>query len=347
MIKFDVKRLTDWATELLVEQETDADKAASIATTLIEGDLLGHDTHGLALLGPYLGELQSGRWLGQGHYDRLAHRPAIELWDGKCLPGPWLTCEAIRIAGERARDFGSGTITIRRAGHIACLASYLEKPARAGQLVEIFCSDPSVCSVAPFGGKTAVFTPNPIAFGIPTSHDPILIDISTSITTNGMSGRLAAAGKRFPGTWLLDADGQPSDDPQVFQSTPPGTIQLLGGMDAGHKGYGLSLLVEALTGGLAGYGRADGAQGWGATVMVRVTDTAAFSGQDAFNLQLDWLAKACLDSAAIDPDHPVRLPGQRGLERKRDALANGLQLNPLVHSALDTLAQEMQKPLPT
>lgn len=338
--------LKDWAGNLLVARGTDAEKASTVAQILVEGDLLGHDTHGLALLGPYLRKIDQGVLKPTGSYEVISDRPAAMLWDGGGLPGPWLTAEAVTEAGKRARDVGSATITIRRSGHIACLAAYLEQPARDGLVIELFCSDPSVASVAPFGGTSATFTPNPIAFGIPTSADPILIDISTSITTNGMSARLKAAGKRFPGNWLLDNQGRPSDDPTVFDTDPPGTIQLLGGRDAGHKGYGLTLLVEAMTGGLAGYGRAEAPTDWGATVMVRATEPDAFAGLDGFNHQLDWLAEACRGATPVDPSQPVRLPGQRGLALKRDALENGLALNPLVQAEIAELATETGIALP-
>lgn len=330
--------LIEWAGSLFVARGTDPEKAATIAKILVEGDLLGHDTHGLALLGPYLRKIDEGILKPSGTFDVISDRPAAMLWDGSGLPGPWLTAEAVARSSARAKDVGTATITIRRSGHIACLAAYLEAPARDGLIIEIFSSDPSVASVAPFGGIRAAFTPNPIAVAIPTSGDPILIDISTSITTNGMSARLAAADQRFPGNWLLDNHGRPSDDPAIFDSDPPGTIQLLGGRDAGHKGYGLTLLVEAMTGGLAGYGRADTPTDWGATVMVRATDPAAFGGLAGFNHELDWLAEVCRNNPPVDPSKPVRLPGQRGLALKRDAIANGLVLNPLVQADIEELA---------
>ena len=338
--------LADWAARLFVARGTDPAIAASVAGILVEGDLLGHDTHGLALLGPYLRKIDQGVLAPKGTYEIVSDRPAAMLWDGGGLPGPWLTAEAITTAGARAKDIGTATVTIRRSGHIACLAAYLEAPARAGLVIEIYSSDPSVASVAPFGGTRAAFTPNPIGIAIPTSGDPILIDISTSITTNGMSARLQAAGERFAGNWLLDNQGRPSDDPAVFDSDPPGTIQLLGGRDAGHKGFGLTLLVEAMTGGLAGYGRAEAPTDWGATVMVRATDPAAFAGLAGFNHELDWLAAACRDNPPVDPSQPVRLPGQRGLALKRDAVTNGLTLHPQVHDAIAKLAEETGIALP-
>ena len=324
----------------------EADKAMAVANTLVEGDLLGHDTHGLALLKAYLRKLDQGGMQGVGTFEVVSERPAALLWDGHMLPGPWLTLSAIEEASRRAREYGAATVIVRKSGHIACLAAYLEAPARQGLVIEIYSSDPATESVAPFGGLKAVFTPNPVAIGIPTGTDPILIDVSTSITTNGMSARLQAAGKRFPGKWLLDNEGKPSDDPSVFDQDPQGTIQLLGGLNAGHKGYGLTLMVEAMTGGLAGFGRADGIEEWGATVMIRATDPEAFGGLPGFDRQMDWIVDACRNNPPMTPDRPVRLPGHRGLEHKARAYSDGLQLNPLVQSAIESLAQENGIALP-
>lgn len=338
--------LIDWATSLFCARSMERGKAAVVAEILVAGDLLGHDTHGLALLGPYLRKIDEGVLVPSGDIQVVSDKPAALLWDGAGLPGPWLTVAAVTEATARARELGTATITIRRSGHIACLAAYLEKPARDGFVIEIFSSDPSVASVAPFGGTRAVFTPNPIAYGIPTSADPVLIDVSTSITTNGMSARLQAQGRRFPGDWLLDNAGRPTDDPAVFDADPPGTIQLLGGQDAGHKGYGLTLFVETMTAGLAAFGRAEAPDGWGATVMVRVTDPEAFGGLAGFNRQLDWLTAACRANPPIDPQAPVRLPGERALAHKRTSLAEGLTLNPLVQTAIEELAAATGIPLP-
>lgn len=344
--KYTPETLIDWAARQFEARGMAEHMARTVAEILVEGDLLGHDTHGLNLLGPYLRKIDQGILKPTGEIEVVSDRPAALLWDGGGLAGPWLTVEAIRAAAKRAADYGTAAVTIRRSGHIACLAAYLEAPAREGMVVEIYSSDPSVCSVAPFGGKRAVFTPNPIAYGIPTGGDPILIDISTSITTNGLSARLASQGANFPGKWLLDNEGQPTDDPKVFEGEPQGTIQLLGGMDAGHKGYGLTLFVEAMTGGLAAYGRREKPTDWGATVMVRVTAPDAFGGMTGFGDQLDWLVEACRENPAIAPDRPVRLPGERGLRLKQEAMANGLALHPLVQRDIEQLAGDTGIALP-
>ena len=101
-----------------------------------------------------------------------------------------------------------------------------------------------------------------------------------------------------------------------------------------------------MTGGLASYGRADEPADWGATVMVRVTDPAAFGGPTGFHRELDWLVNACRSNPPINTAAPVRLPGERGLARKDHSLTNGLQLNPLVQTAIEELADETSIALP-
>ena len=91
------------------------------------------------------------------------------------------------------------------------------------------------------GGKEPLLNPDPIAVGIPTDGDPILVDISTSTTSVGQTLKAKKAGKRMPGKWLMTADGKATDDPEDYFADPPGTILPLGGMDAGYKGYALML----------------------------------------------------------------------------------------------------------
>lgn len=196
-------------------------------------------------------------------------------------------------------------------------------------------SDPSVQSVAPFGGTRALFTPNPIALGIPTSTTPILIDISSSITTNAMSARYHQNGQLFDELWMIDAQGNATHDPGVLFADPPGTILPLGGLSAGHKGFGMALMIEALTGGLAGFGRADPHEGWGATVFMTLHDPAAFGGIEAFQRQMAWLSDACRSNPPRVMDDPVRLPGDRAMARRAEQLAHGVRLHPAIRAPLE------------
>jgi len=310
--------------------------AAAVARGLAEADLLGHSTHGLALLADYVEELDSGAMERAGRPEVVADLAAVATWDARRLPGVWTTALAVEEAVRRAGLYGVGAVALRRSHHIACLAAFLEAPARAGSLVLVFSSDPSDAHVAPFGGLTPVMTPNPIAAGIPATPDPILVDVSTSITTAAMCGRARAAGTRLPGSWLKDRHGAATDDPAVMKDG--GSILPIGGLDHGHKGYGLSLMVEALTQGLGGYGRADAPGEWGAGVLVLALSPAAFGGLDGFLRQTGWLAEACRAARVPEGAPRVRLPGEAALGHKRRALAEGVALHPGIADDLARLA---------
>jgi LDH2 family malate/lactate/ureidoglycolate dehydrogenase len=340
-LRYSAPSLVRFAYDLLTQAGLDAPIAADVATILVEGDLLGHTTHGLQLLSPYLCELDSGAMLRAGAPSVVARHTASEAWDGNRLPGPWLVLRALERAAAIARKHGTGTVSIRRSHHIACLGAYLKRATDQGLLIILTCSDPAIASVAPFGALTPVFTPNPIAAGLPTSGDPILLDISASLTTNGQINRLVQEGRRLPHPWVQDHRGNPTDDPGELFKEPKGTLLPTGGLDAGHKGYSLALLIEALTAGLSGHGRADPSEGWGATVFLQIFDPEAFGGLKQFARQMDWLAAACHAATPRVGVEKVRLPGERGLAQFRRQQQNGVELYPGIMDGLRTWSERL------
>jgi len=252
----------------------------------------------------------------------------------------------LELAVARARTNGTCTVSIRRSHHIACLAAYLKKVTDQGMMVILACSDPWVRGVAPHGGRTDVLTPNPLAAAWPTDGDPVMIDVSMSITTLGMVKRVHSEGGRLPGRWLLDEEGVPTDDPAVMFAARPGALLPIGGIDHGHKGYALGLLVETLTGGLAGFGRADPAEGWGANVFAQVLNPALFGGLEAFSRQTGWIADACRMTPPRNGLGAVRLPGESGLRRRAAQLAHGVDLYPGILESLEPTARKLGIPVP-
>ena len=108
--------------------------------------------------------------------------------DADCR-GPGSRCARSTPAAAMAATHGTGTVVIRRSHHIACLAAYLIRAAERGLVAIIESSDPLVAAVVPHGGLTPIITPNPIAAGLPTSGDPILVDVSMSITSMGFANQ--------------------------------------------------------------------------------------------------------------------------------------------------------------
>lgn len=345
-MRHDAKKLAEFAAALLERRGLAARPARIVAEVLVEGDLLGHTTHGLHLLPGYLQELESGAMRCDGAPITIADTGAAIVWDGQRLPGPFLVREAQLLAEARARAHGTGTVVIRRSHHIACLAAYLERPARAGLMTILMSSDPAAASVAPFGGSMKLYTPDPIAASWPAGLDQVIIDVSMSTTTNGLTGRLAAEGRMLEHPWIIDAEGRPTRDPKALSANPPGTILPLGGLDAGHKGYALALMVEALTAALGGFGRADPPEGWGASVFLQVIDPELFAGRQAFVRETAWLVDAARATPPLPGSGAVRVPGERGLALKREQLERGIELYPAILPALRPWAEKLGVPFP-
>lgn len=334
--KYKAGDLVDFAAALFIKAGLAEDRARTVSRILVEGDLMGHATHGLQLLGPYLRELENGGMTRDGDPTVLSDRPAALTWDGNWLPGPWLVERAFAEAGRRAETYGMASVAIRRCQHIGCLAAYFPALVERGLFGILTCSDPETHTVIPHGGTVPLYSPNPIAAGFPTDAGPVIMDVSMSITTNGLCMRTRKEGGRLPGQWLKDASGSPTDDPGVVFADPQGGHMPLGGLDAGHKGFALALLVEALTSGLSGLGRAEGIDHWGATVYLQVMVPDAYAGSAAFTRETGWLAQACRDSAPMAGVESVRTPGQAAMARRADAMENGVTLYPgIMESALE------------
>lgn len=326
--------LQQFGESLLAAAGLPADRAYDVAEILLEGDLLGHTTHGFALLPAYLKALKEGTMEQQGQPRVIADHGSTLTWDGRYLPGPWLIRQAIAVAQTRLAEQPLMTVVIRRSHHIGCLQAYLKPVTDAGFVILLYSSDPQSRIVTPHGGTSPGYSPNPIAAGIPTHGDPILIDISTSSTSHGLCKRLAASGEKLPGEWLVDRDGNPTDDPQVILEGQGGGILPLGGMDLGYKGFALGLIVEALTSALAGHGRADGEARWGGSVFLQLINPGCFGGRENFLRETSFLAQACVETPTSPGKPPVRLPGQAALARRARQLAKGVELHPSILPAL-------------
>lgn len=317
--------LLTFAETLLTRAGMEPDKAATTAEVLVEGDMIGHDTHGLQLMHWYIESLQDGTLNGTGQHEVVADRGAAFVWDGRLLPGAWLLTRALDQACARVADHGIVAAAIRNCHHTCALSAYMRRVTDRGLIVQISASNPAAARVAPYGGTRPLLTPNPLAMGFPTRADPILVDVSSSITTTTMTQLLAKRGERYPEPWGLTADGTPTDDPREI-TDHGGTMLPLGGVDKGHKGYGLGLMVDLLGQGLSGKGRANTAPGpLAQSAFLQVIDPAFFAGLDAFTEQSDWLAHACRTNPPAPWNNgPVRVPGDSAALRRRRALAEGV-----------------------
>jgi LDH2 family malate/lactate/ureidoglycolate dehydrogenase len=348
MSHFAIPSLEAFARSLFAKAGMDADKAASVARLLVRTDAMGRRTHGLAQVPAYLAEIAKGTMATTGTYAVLKDNGVTSaLWDGNYLPGLWLVEQAIETSIPRAEKYGLAAVAIKRNHHIGCLAALCKIATDRGLIALIANSDPAGERVAPFGGTEALMTPNPLAMGYPGSPNAVLVDISASITTTSMTRQKFARKELFEHAWLQDSQGVPTRDPAVLENTSPrGALLPLGGQEYGHKGFGLGLMVEALSQGLSGEGRKNGPKRWGGSTFVQIISPESFSGADVFTGQMDYLSERCRSNRPIDAAQPVRMPGDQAARGIAAAQQHGIAFDDSTWQALAQWAGKLGVALP-
>jgi len=341
MLRYDCATLIEFATALGQSVGFPLDRARVQAEILVEADLMGHTTHGLNLLPGFLKDAQSGAINATGEPIVVSDNRSALLWDGNSLPGTWLVTSAISEARQRIKNHPTVSVVLRRSGHIAALTSYLRQATDNGLIIFLVTTNPLMRTVVPAGGVEPMLAPNPIAFGYPTDGEPILIDISTSAVANGWVRRWTNEKKRLPEKWLQDSNGNLTDDPAALFGPPPGALLPLGGIELGHKGFALGLIVEALTGGLSGVGHTGKAADAGNLVYFQLIDPLAFAGLDEFKRDSSALADACRSSKPRSSKNAVRMPGDGGLARRRKQLSDGVELYPSIMPELAKWSEKL------
>ena len=341
-VRYEYEPLLVFARELATNAGLPENRAAVLAEVLLEADLMGHTTHGLALLPGTLKNIETGAVRKTGEPEVISDNGAAVVWDAVSLPGTWVLSKAVDEACQRAQSTPVVTYVIRRAANIACLGAYLRKATDRGMVIWIMNSDPAMRTVAPAGSIDPQLAPNPLAFGYPTQGEPVLIDVSTSPVANGWIRRWSAEGTKLPDAWLQDAAGNLSDNPATLFGNPPGSMLPLGGITAGHKGFALGLIVEVLTAGLSGTGRANPAAAKGGTpVFLQVINPESFSGSAVLKAEASWLADACRKSRPRPGITSVRMPGDSANSLRTKQLRGGVTLHPTIMPELEKCAEKL------
>ena len=273
---------------------------------------MGHDSHGVIRVSKYVDWLRAGQVRANRRARVVSDRGALVVVDGDFGFGQVIGKEAMVIAAERALSHGMATVAIRNSGHLGRIGAWPEMLGERG-LASIHFVNTSGFGilVAPFGGADRRLSANPIAAGVPTKGGrPIILDIATSAIAEGKIQVARNKGEQLPPGLVLDGQGRPTTDPEVFYAKPPGAILPFGG----HKGSGLSFFCEILAGSLTG-GHASNPNGATADRLVNnmlslAFDPAAFGDPDAFDDDVTQLVEWVKASPPIIPDGKVLLPAR-------------------------------------
>jgi uncharacterized oxidoreductase len=223
-------------------------EATQIANALVQANLFGHDSHGVQMAPIYVANLEHGLVLvGQAPRIVADHGSILGL-DGQKGFGQAIGEQAMRMAIERASALGCCMLGLSNTHHLGRIGQWAEQCAQAGLASVHFVNALSTPLVAPWGGSDARLSTNPFCVGVPREPEPLILDYATSKLALGKVRVAQDAGKRMAPDVLLDAAGQPTDDPAAMFTDPAGALLSFGE----HKGFALAVMCELLGGALSG-----------------------------------------------------------------------------------------------
>jgi LDH2 family malate/lactate/ureidoglycolate dehydrogenase len=275
--------------------------ARLIADALVDADLRGVRSHGVLLVPMYVDRINAGGVTRERDLDIVHDTGAMLVTDARYGMGQLSSPQAMRLAIERAAQFGIGVAVVRRAHHFGSAGRWARQAVAAG-CIGIAVSNTTPLMPAP-GGANRIVGNNPLAIAVPTDEEPIVLDMALSAAALGKIRLAAAAGRPIPDGWATDPSGLPTTD---------ASTALLGMLlpAGGYKGFGLALMIDVLTGVLG-----DG--GWGDRVRPLYREPDRFNNCSHLFL-------------AIDPE---RFGGQAGFRARASALAASVRASALAPGA--------------
>ena len=337
------EQLQEFATALLAAGGATEEESRRVGPSLVEANLRGYESHGVMRIPYYLGATKTGECSSGAELTILKESPTHITADANWGFGQVQAGRMLERLSEKVRTNGMAIGTIIHCGHIGRLGEYCERAAAEGFVSMMMVnSHGGAARVAPPGGKAPRLSTNPLAIGVPNGDEPLVLDFSTSATAEGKVRVKKIAGEKAPEGWLLDSEGRPTTDPNDLYADPPGSILPMGGAQA-YKGFGLSLMIEILTGALSGgvVARQPFYPKKGNCVFLMLLDPEAFGGAEHFQTEVSNLADYIRGCPRVEGCNKIILPGDPERTVLADRAANGIFLDDENWAVLCRLADEL------
>lgn len=355
MIYLSVDTAEQFMREVFCALGVPEEDAQICADVLITSDLRGIESHGIARLKYYYDRIQAGVQFPQTRFEVVRESQTTALADGHHGMGHVIAYRSMRLAMEKARQYGLGAVAVRNSTHFGIAGYYPLMAASEGMIgLAVTNARPAV---APTFSTEPILGTNPIAFAAPTDLPyPFCFDAATPITQRGKIEVLARAEEPVPKGWVIDEQGSPITDPERILhdlGTARAAFLPLGGAGeemGGHKGYGLAVMVEILSSALSGgpfmkdlLGVApDGSRRpYMLGHFFLAIDVEHFVPLEEFRRTTGAILRG-LQAARKAPGHDrIYVAGEKEYEKEQEVRQRGIPINPNLRRELQVMRDEL------
>lgn len=316
------------------------EEAKIVAGHLVRANLAGHDSHGVIRIIQYIKNVRSGLTVPGAEFDIVKETPILAVVDGHWGFGQVVAKKSVELAVKKASENGLAAVGIRNCNHIGRLGDYTSITLENDMIGIIVTNSRSL--VAPFGGTERLISTNPICVGIPSGRDtPFLLDMATSVHAEGKIRVRLARNEKVPDGWLIDKDGNPTNDPADFYDG--GALLPLGG-DVGYKGMGLGLLVDFLGGALTEAGCSSSKEyrtlGGSNGTFIIVINISHFTSTDDYKKRVNEVINNIKNSKTRKNVEEIFIPGEPEELNKKKRLAEGIFISETTWNSIGNIARE-------
>lgn len=319
------------------------DNARITAEVLCETDCFGTNSHGAKNLYGYVKKQRAGGMDFKAEPEVIAQGPACALMDAHSGMGMVAGFRAMELAIQKARECGVALVTVRNSTHFGAAGFYANLAAKAGMVGISFSNvDPNM--TVP-GARGMILGNNPFAYASPIADGrSIFLDIAMSNVASLKVVQARKDGVKIPDGWIVDKDGVPTTDPSHYPEE--GAMQPM----AAHKGYGLAVMVELLSGVLSGGGISSAGEikSWcfdpetpnNVCHTFMAVDISRFIGTETYMDRSSVLASALRNAPKAKGKERIYLPGEIEWE-KHDKWNEIVELPDAVAESLKEMGKDL------
>jgi len=353
----DAQRTEEFVREVFIKLGMTPDNAREAAEVLIKADITGVDSHGVPRLPNYVARLKAGAIIPNPEVSIVHELASTASVDGHSGIGMVVGRRAMEIAIRKAQATGAGFVSVRNSSHYG-IAGFYARMALPYNMIGISMTNVGAGGgTPPTYGRTGLFGTNPIAVVAPTrSGPPFVMDFATTVVAFGKLEIAMRRGHKVPLGWVMDKNGNLTDNPNTRQDG--GYMLPLGGLKetGGHKGYGLSLMVDILTAALSG--AAFGASFAKLNEATRASGSAANTGHffgalridgfrplDEFLDAMDEMYQVIHNSEKLPGHDRIYVHGELDFETEAYRRVHGIPLDVPTYRGLESVSAEVGVPL--
>jgi len=335
--------LRSYCQKLIEAQGVSREDAFIVADSLVDADLCGVESHGVSRMAIYLKRLETGVVSKRSQVNVEKEYPASMALDACNSMGMVTGVYTMKRCVEKAKENGCCFATVRNSNHYG-MASYYVKLAADENMVGVTGTN-APPNIAPWGSSKPYLGTNPLAIGVPTTNDPMILDMAPSVVAMGKVILAAKLGKEIPLGWALTKDGKPTTD---AAEGVKGSVVPIGGP----KGYGLALFIEVLCGILSGaefgphlnnmWSDFENPQDLGQFFCA--IDISKFIQVDRFKTRMEQMIAEIKALPKNDGVDELFVPGEIEHNRRRERRKNGIELSDIVYEELRELGEKSGVP---